>query len=75
MAERSPAREKRSPSAKRVASASVATPAESATLAENTRLKAELAEALERIADLEVKHAELVNRIDRVLDSLHKIVD
>ena len=43
--------------------------------AENARLKSELAEALERIADLEIKHAEIVNRIDRVIDSLHKLSD
>jgi hypothetical protein len=41
--------------------------------AENARLKAELAEARERIADLELKQAEIINRIDWVIDSLHNL--
>jgi hypothetical protein len=43
--------------------------------AENTRLKAELAEARQRIIDLELKQAEIVNRIDWVIDSLHNLVE
>lgn len=69
MAERTTAKAKRP--------ASVKVPANSgaggALETENTRLKAELAEALERIADLEMKTAEALNRIDRVIDSLHKL--
>ncbi|MEQ1670015.1 MAG: hypothetical protein ABL893_04070 [Hyphomicrobium sp.] len=42
---------------------------------ENARLKSDLAEALERIADLEMKQADIVNRIDRVIDSLQKLPD
>lgn len=43
--------------------------------AENARLKTQLAEALERIADLELKQAEIINRIDWVIDSLHNLPD
>lgn len=68
MAERTTAKSKR---------ADPKTPAKTgagdALATENARLKAELAEALEKIADLELKHAEIVNRIDRVIDSLHKL--
>lgn len=68
MAERTTAKAKRTDAGK-PAKSQVSSPAG----AENARLKAELAEALERIADLEIKHAEIVNRIDRVIDSLHKL--
>ena len=70
MAERTTAKAKRSEGAKPAKSG-----AGSAVDADNARLKAELAEALERIADLEIKHAEIVNRIDRVIDLLHKLSD
>jgi hypothetical protein len=43
--------------------------------AENAQLKADLAAARERIADLELKQAEIINRIDWVIDSLHNLPD
>jgi seryl-tRNA synthetase len=43
--------------------------------AENARLKAELAQAKERITDLELKQNEIINRIDWVIDSLHNLPD
>ena len=42
---------------------------------ENARLKAELAAARIRISELEQKHAEIINRIDWVIDSLHNLAD
>lgn len=39
------------------------------------RLKVELAAAHARIAELEQKQAEIVNRIDWVIDSLHNLTD
>jgi len=39
------------------------------------RLKTQLAEANERIAALEQRRAEAVNRIDWVLDSLHNVLE
>ncbi len=39
------------------------------------RLKAQLAEANERITALEQRRAEAVNRIDWVLDSLHNVLE
>ncbi len=39
------------------------------------RLKAQLSEASERIAALEQRRAEAVNRIDWVLDSLHNVLE
>lgn len=39
------------------------------------RLKAQLAEANERIAALEQRRAEAVNRIDWVIDSLHNVLE
>jgi hypothetical protein len=39
--------------------------------AENVRLRAELATAQQRIAELEQRHADALNRIDWALDSLH----
>ena len=69
MSERSTAKAKRRDAAK----ASYA-PAPSTVLSEeNTRLKAELAAARQRIADLESMQAHVVNRIDWVLDSLHNL--
>jgi len=38
------------------------------------RLKSQLAEANERIAALEQRRAEAVNRIDWVIDSLHNVL-
>lgn len=40
---------------------------------ENQRLKAELAAARERIADLESKQVDVTNRIAWVIDSLHNL--
>lgn len=40
---------------------------------ENQRLKSELATARERIADLELKHVDITNRIAWVIDSLHNL--
>ena len=39
------------------------------------RLKTQLAEANERVAALEQRRAEAVNRIDWVLDSLHNVLE
>lgn len=39
------------------------------------RLKAQLAEANERIAAFEQRRAEAVNRIDWVIDSLHNVLE
>lgn len=39
------------------------------------RLKVELSEANERIAAIEQRRAEAVNRIDWVLDSLHNVLE
>lgn len=71
MAERSIAKAKRSETAK----VPVKPVAGSGLSAENARLKAELVEAQERIADLELKQAEIINRIDWVIDSLHNLPD
>lgn len=40
---------------------------------ENARLKGELAVAGARIAELEQKQADIINRIDWVIDSLHSL--
>lgn len=40
---------------------------------ENARLKTELATAQQRIAELEQRTADALNRIDWVLDSLHSL--
>ena len=42
---------------------------------ENERLRAELATARQRIAELEQRSADALNRIDWVLDSLHSLRD
>jgi hypothetical protein len=44
-----------------------------ATGAEIERLEAELAAAMVRIAELEKCHADIVNRIEWVIDSLHNL--
>lgn len=87
MAERNTAKAKRQDAPKGGRkSASKAVPAKAATAAanavddvelanENQRLKAELAAARERIADLELKHTDVSNRIAWVLDSLHNLDD
>ena len=41
--------------------------------ADVARLEAELAQAKKRIADLEKCHADIVNRIEWVIDSLHNL--
>ena len=71
MAERSTAKSKRLETAKPAAKAAPG----SSLGAENARLKAELVAALERISDLELKQAEIINRIDWVIDSLHNLPD
>jgi chromosome segregation ATPase len=43
--------------------------------AERDRLKAELAAARERISRLEEARAQVVNRIDWVIDSLHTLIE
>ena len=71
MSERSTAKSKRRDAAK-----APPIPAASGGLgAENVRLKAELAQARERIADLELRQAEIINRIDWVIDALHTLAD
>ena len=42
---------------------------------QNAKLTTELTAANERIAELERKHSEIVNRIDWVIDSLHNLTD
>jgi hypothetical protein len=71
MSERSTAKAKRRDNAK----ASERPPGPASLGEENARLKAELAAARQRIVDLETKHAEVVNRIDWVIDSLHNLPD
>ena len=72
-----PARAATSAKAKRSASAKPGRKAEAAMgLAEqNAKLATELSAAHERIAELERKHSEIVNRIDWVIDSLHNLTD
>ncbi|HPG88890.1 MAG TPA: hypothetical protein PLD46_04510 [Hyphomicrobium sp.] len=55
--------------------AAVAAGADGALADENARLKADLAAAQERIADLELKQTEITNRIAWVIDSLHNLAD
>jgi len=43
--------------------------------AENARLRSELATAQQRIAELEQRTTDALNRIDWVLDSLHSLRD
>jgi hypothetical protein len=69
MADRSTAKSKRADAT----SPPVKTPAAVDLSAENARLKAELAQARDRITDLELKQAEIINRIDWVIDSLHNL--
>ncbi len=69
MAERNTAKSKRSDAGKAAPKEGLG--ADLAT--ENARLEAELAAARARIAELEQKHEEIVNRIDWVIDSLHNL--
>jgi hypothetical protein len=71
MADRSTAKSKRAEAAPATGKGSLA----GGLTAENARLKAELAEARQHITDLELKQAEIVNRIDWVIDSLHNLVE
>ncbi|MEQ1717691.1 MAG: hypothetical protein ABL907_17220 [Hyphomicrobium sp.] len=71
MAERSTAKAKRSEAAKAVPKSA----GEVHWATEKACLEAELAAARVRIADLERKHAEIINRIDWVIDSLHNLHD
>ncbi len=69
MAERNTAKSKRSDAGK--AAPKAGHRVDPAT--ENARLEAELAAARAKIAELEQKHEEIVNRIDWVIDSLHNL--
>ncbi len=71
MTERSPAKVKRSEEAKGQRKASPTL--RSADADEVARLKNELAAAHARIAELEERQAEIVNRIDWVIDSLQSL--
>jgi hypothetical protein len=73
MAERNIAKAKHTDGGKAPAKAGAGASAGSGLGEENARLKAELAQAKERIADLELKQAEIINRIDWVIDSLHNL--
>ena len=75
MAERSTAKSKRGEGTKGAAKAAPEAAGPSGTQAEITRLEAELAAARAQIAELEQKHAEIINRIDWVIDSLHNLND
>ena len=72
-----PARSATASKAKRSTSAKPGRKADEAIgLAEqNAKLTTELTAAHERIAELERKHSEIVNRIDWVIDSLHNLTD
>lgn len=65
------------PSAKAALAGAVDRLEAQARVLENERdaLKAQLAAAQERITELEQAHEQAVNRIDWVIDSLHKVVD
>ena len=68
MSERTGARSKRAD-----ASSAAKVQPDPALAEENARLRTALAEAHARIAELEAKHTEVVNRIDWVIDSLHNL--
>ena len=70
MAERNTAKSKRSEGAKSAPKA-----AHAQLEAENARLLSELAAARSRIFELEQQHAEIINRIDWAIDSLHNLSD
>ena len=71
MAERNTAKSKRSEGTKRASTAA----AEAGASGQVAGLEAELAAALARIAELEQKHADIINRIDWVIDSLHNLTE
>ena len=71
MAERNTAKPKRPDAAKSARISDAGT----GLAEENARLVAELAAAKVRIIELEQKHAEIINRIDWVIDSLHNLGD
>lgn len=73
MAERGTAKTRRSDIPKVADKTAGNTASEADTAAEILRLEAELATARARVAELEQKHAEIVNRIDWVIDSLHSL--
>lgn len=68
MAERNADKAKRS-----VAAKSAPVRAAEGLAAENAALKAELDQARARIAELERRQAEILNRIDWAIDSLHNL--
>ena len=68
MTERSTAKIKRASDSK-----SLRKPAVEDLAAENDRLRAELAVAQQRIAELEQRTTDALNRIDWVVDSLHNL--
>ena len=69
MAERNTAKSKRSDAGKAAPKPKLGLDLAS----ENARLEAELAAARAKIAELEQKHEEIINRIDWVIDSLHNL--
>ncbi len=71
MAERNTSKSKRAEAAK----GTTASKSEDASAAEVAGLKAELAAARARIAELEQKQADTINRIDWVIDSLHNLTE
>lgn len=70
MAERNMTNRKRTEGATSAAKGSAQAPG---LEAENAALKAELERARIRIAELEQKQAEILNRIDWAIDSLHNL--
>lgn len=68
MAERNAEKPKRTAAAK-----SMQARAAEGLAAENAALKAELEQARARIAELERRQAEILNRIDWAIDSLHNL--
>lgn len=76
MTERSSARPKRGDDSKASRKPSAArASAVGASAAETARLKSDLAAAQKRIAELEQRQTDIVNRIDWVIDSLHNLTD
>ncbi len=69
MAERNTAKSKRGDAGKAAPKAKLGVD----LAAENARLEAELAAARSKIAELEQKHEEIINRIDWAIDSLHNL--
>lgn len=69
MAERNTAKSKRSDAGKAAPKAKPGIDLAS----ENARLEEELAAARAKIAELEQKHEEIINRIDWAIDSLHNL--